>query len=225
MQILDLIMLVLAIRDIVDIWKNGSIFEEQRAIVEAHDGEEVECTWRNLPYNLVTCYGKLWQLLVCAYCLSRQVALLLALGICVLDVAPVWLAIVIRTIVYGFAAAQVSWMLNIALPKSVQYDRPKPLPGASDDSSPAPVPAPAKRPRPHSLLRRDIQAGNDLQRGAATRRAGARLYRFSPKLARTERSSAGGDDLRAGPDVRPGAEPPTGPADSADAGGPEQPNR
>ena len=38
MHFFDFIALVLAIRDIVDVWKNGSIFAERRAIVEAHDG-------------------------------------------------------------------------------------------------------------------------------------------------------------------------------------------
>lgn len=222
MQLFDFIALVLAIRDIVDVWKNGSIFAERRAIVEAHDGEEVVRTWRRLPYNVLTGYGLLWELLVCAYCLSRQVALWLALGICFADFLPLWLAALIRTIVYGFAAAQVSWMANNMLPERWQYDRDSILPEVPNERI---VDEPAQRNRPRNLLRRDVQTGNGILPGLAAGRARARLARHRTHVEDPVGPPADRDHRGAGDVGERGGEPPTGPGDQPDADGPEQPDR
>jgi len=119
----DFVALIFAIRGTVDVWRNGSIFAEQRAVVEVLHEDPVVRTWRQLPYNIVTLWGLVWGSLNCSYCLTRSSGLLLCLAVCTLAYQPLWMTIAVRTFVYGIAAAELSWILNGLLPEICNVDR------------------------------------------------------------------------------------------------------
>ena len=98
----------LAAGALVDLWRNGSIFDGPRARAEALG-------------------GRLGELLGCDFCLTFQAALWLALlarPAAALGPAGAW---AFEALLLALAAGRASWILNGLLPGRLRYDRPREL--------------------------------------------------------------------------------------------------
>lgn len=145
MGLLDLIVLLLAASVVVDVWRNGSIFEQPRAYVEARvggggfevpDAEEAGEPMPGDPYGVTEpqswCMWAadtfmpdwLCALLDCSYCLSFHTPWLLALLFYFppLFLTSPWLVWLWKLPVYSLAATRVGNIINACLPASERYD-------------------------------------------------------------------------------------------------------
>jgi hypothetical protein len=145
-----LLLIAAASGTIVDVWFNGSIFSEVRAIMEAKldpvdipdettPGDDAEAPIvEELPRWLATIDRLVprWlaELLCCPLCLSVQVPLWLwaIWGLSTLclqsDQLPVWATgHLLRWPLYAFTATRLAWIANGLLPENLRYLRGKDL--------------------------------------------------------------------------------------------------
>lgn len=137
MQLLiDLIAIVLAAGAVIDIWRNGSLFEEARAYMEARadtDGDVLPAADDTRPYaerypHWVHLCNKClpdWIvcLLNCSYCMGPHAAFWwLVYLVPSLWMAEPW-AIVYKVPLYAFAAFRLGFIIDAKLPRRARYER------------------------------------------------------------------------------------------------------
>ena len=104
-RLLDVLMFVMAAGAIVDLIKNGSIFERLRTYLALRGGY-----WHDLTS--------------CAYCFNHATALAIALVFylpCLFGVPA--LATLARAVIFGFCVGRLAWLFNRALPADLRYER------------------------------------------------------------------------------------------------------
>ncbi len=111
MPITSVILMVLATRGLVDIWRNGSIFAELREIV-SHKADTTDGLF-GLPYKLLDC----------SYCCLPWAGFLFGDVICEIEDRPLLLGVPC-----GFAAAAFNYILDGLLPPEARIDRDMKLP-------------------------------------------------------------------------------------------------
>jgi hypothetical protein len=125
---LDGVLATLAAGVVVDYWRNGSIFEDHRAAVEAA-ADNGRISGRR---------DRIAEMLACSFCLTFWAAVWAAvftvLGTACIIAAPIMPAGNNQVIMYGLgtgfylpvvamAAARASWLINGLLPPHLRYDR------------------------------------------------------------------------------------------------------
>jgi hypothetical protein len=111
MLLLDLLVAAIATNGLVDAWRNGSIFADRQALLQAEQDSSDVDSWK---------YWRL-ELYLCAFCHSYHIGLLLFSSLLLVDCVPG--GIILRALIYGLAAGRLSWLLNGILPRKLQYHR------------------------------------------------------------------------------------------------------
>lgn len=143
-MLLDFVFVVLAAGAVIDVWFNGTIFEQLHNLVDAiaeppaaeipitdipNEGSnvQIEVLEPSLVLRLTEryCPQLLAELLTCPYCMSYHVPWILFLLFVVpsMWVDTPWAAFVIKLPVYSLAATRISNLLNDLLPSSARYMR------------------------------------------------------------------------------------------------------
>ncbi len=137
---LDFTVLILAASGLVDVWMNGGIFAEWRALFqdkadaeppsveavaadddEGDDGEELSFAMR-LADRIVPKW--MASLFSCPFCLSHYTPWVLAL-LCffpALLVEATWLAFLLKLPVYSLAATRAGNIINALMPEEDKYE-------------------------------------------------------------------------------------------------------
>jgi hypothetical protein len=134
MNIVDFVALVFAAGAVVDVWRNGSLFDEGRAIMEAtadRDDEDVTAGWslpsetEPAPWYWRVVPAPVAAMLNCAFCFSHHTPWVLALLFYfpALFVTAPWLAFLLKLPVYSLAATRLGTIINAWAPGEAQYDR------------------------------------------------------------------------------------------------------
>lgn len=120
MRPLDFLVLVCVLRVVSFCWFKGDLwpFPELRATAQAYEGQEV---MSNLA-RLLTLNGGLWTGLLCPYCAPHHFGTLLAVIPLAYRNSPSWWFVPLA-IGYGWAAAEIIWILDELLPAHASYYR------------------------------------------------------------------------------------------------------
>lgn len=136
MNAVDMIALALAASAVVDVWHNGSIFANRRAMyqaredysyVEADEADELESQTAEEPHEAATPWqAPLWfcRLMNCPYCLSHHTPWVLG----VLFFLPAimlhepW-SFLCKLPVYSLACTRLGFVLCAMLPETARYLR------------------------------------------------------------------------------------------------------
>jgi len=138
MTALDFIALIFAASGLVDVWRNGSVFAEVRAYMEARsdydpdDDDEVDAPetavqpgpWWMRVLNVV-CPVWVAEMLSCWFCFSHHTPWVLAM-LCYFPAlfSPYpWLTFLLKLPVYSLAATRIGTMLNESIFHAASYDR------------------------------------------------------------------------------------------------------
>jgi len=140
MNWLDFTALILAASGWVDVWTNGSIFADWRALMQdkadedgatqiTTGGDDEQDEGEPLPFlmRLADKIVPVWMadLLSCWFCFSHHTPYLLAL-VCVfptLFVSTTWVVFLLKLPLYSLAATRAGTIINSLVPESARYDR------------------------------------------------------------------------------------------------------